>query len=74
MVFTVQVDNAGPGTANDVKLSDTLPTGVVGDTWVEDPDNAECEITGGNQLDCAFGDLASGASKTVNMMTRHRLF
>ncbi|MBK5111178.1 MAG: DUF11 domain-containing protein, partial [Thermoleophilia bacterium] len=67
VVFTIQVDNAGPGTANGVKLDDTLPTGVVGDTWVEDPDNAECTITGGNQLDCDFGTMGAGAPKTVTV-------
>ena len=67
VVFTMEVSNTGPGTAKGVTLSDTLPTGVVGNTWVEDPDNPQCEITGGNQLDCDFGDLTSGASKTVTV-------
>ena len=66
VVFTIQVDNAGPGTAKDVQLSDNLPGGVAG-AWVEDPDNTDCTITGGNQLDCDFGDLTSGASKTVTV-------
>ena len=66
VVFTIQVDNAGPGTAKAVTLSDTLPGGVAG-AWVEDPDNPDCTITGGNQLDCDFGDMASGDSKTVTV-------
>ena len=58
VVFTIQVDNSGPGTAKSVTLSDTLPSGTAG-AWVEDPDNPDCQITG-NQLDCDFGDMASG--------------
>ncbi len=65
VVFTIQVDNAGPGTAKGVTLSDALPSGTAG-AWVEDPDNPDCQITG-NQLDCDFGDMASGASRTVTV-------
>ncbi|MBK5111673.1 MAG: DUF11 domain-containing protein [Thermoleophilia bacterium] len=65
VVFTVQVDNAGPGTAKGVQVSDTLPGGTAG-AWVEDPDNPDCEIAGG-VLNCDFGDLAAGASKTVTV-------
>mgnify|MGYP000234675307 CR=1 FL=1 len=36
-------------------------------SWVEDPDNLDCTITDGNQLDCDFGDMASGASETVTV-------
>ena len=66
VAFTIKVDNAGPGTAKGVTLSDTLPGGVAG-AWVEDPDNLNCEVTGGNQLNCDFGDMAFGASKTVTV-------
>ena len=45
VVFTIQVDNAGPGTAKGVTLSDALPSGTAR-TWVEDPDNPDCAITG----------------------------
>ncbi|MBK5111783.1 MAG: DUF11 domain-containing protein [Thermoleophilia bacterium] len=65
VVFTVQVDNAGPGTAKGVTVSDTLPAGTAG-AWVEDPDNPDCEIAGG-VLNCDFGDLAAGASESVTV-------
>jgi uncharacterized repeat protein (TIGR01451 family) len=64
--FTMTVTNIGPGTATAVGLDDTLPSGTAG-AWVEDPDNADCTITGGNQLSCSFGDLAANASRTVTV-------
>ncbi len=67
VVFTIDVTNNGPGLAKAVKVSDTLPAGVIGDSWVEDPDNPLCEITGGNQLDCDFGDLGSGEGDSVTV-------
>ena len=62
VVFTIAVTNNGPGTAKAVTLIDTLPGPVAGD-WVEDPDNTECTITGGNQLYCDFGDMASATAR-----------
>ena len=67
VVFEITVSNSGPGTAKAVTLSDSLPTGVVGNSWVEDPDNPDCEITGGNQLNCDFGDIPAGQSATVRV-------
>src|SRR5207249_4244482 len=57
--FTILVTNEGPGTAKDVTLTDTLPTGIV---WSED--SAACSIAAG-AITCAFGDLADGATRTV---------
>jgi uncharacterized repeat protein (TIGR01451 family) len=59
--FTVVVTNEGPGTAFDVSLVDTLPGGVA---WTEDSD--DCEIAGG-VMTCDFGDLPSGAERTVHV-------
>ena len=59
--FTILVTNEGPGTAKDVTLTDTLPTGIV---WSED--SADCSIAAG-VLTCAFGDLADGATRTVHV-------
>ncbi len=65
--FAVRVDNGGPGVAKAVTLSDPLPSGTAGG-WVIDsqPAGNPCSITVGT-LSCAFGDLAPGASKTVEV-------
>jgi uncharacterized repeat protein (TIGR01451 family) len=59
--FTIVVENLGPGTAKSVTLSDNLPGGL---TWIED--SADCSIAAG-VLTCSFGDLASGATRTINL-------
>ena len=59
--FTIVVTNNGPGVAKHVTLSDTLPVGV---DWQQD--NADCSITAG-VLSCDFGNLASGASRTIHV-------
>jgi uncharacterized repeat protein (TIGR01451 family) len=72
--FTITVSNsadAGTGTATNVELSDPLPAGSDLD-WSEDPDNADCEITGsqGSQtLACSFGDLAAGDSVSIHLVS-----
>ncbi|HTU14734.1 MAG TPA: VWA domain-containing protein [Solirubrobacterales bacterium] len=65
--YTLQVSNAGPGTAGSVSLTDPLPAGTAG-TWTisSQPGGNPCSITAGN-LNCAFGDLAPGASVTVKV-------
>lgn len=65
--YTMVTSNGGPGVAKAVTLSDTLPSGTAGG-WVVDtqPAGNPCSITG-NLLSCSFGDLASGASKTVKV-------
>ena len=65
VVFTIKVDNAGPGVAKAVKLSDNLPGGTAGD-WVEDPENPNCSINAG-ALSCNFGDINSGDSRSVTV-------
>ena len=78
-VFTVVVNNSGPGTATGVTLSDDLPNDG-GLTWsltsaTKNPGGtdvaAQCTtlaggaLPNGNELDCAFGNLTSGQSVTV---------
>ena len=60
-IFTIKVENLGPGNATGVVVSDTLPAGL---TWTED--EADCSITDG-VLTCNVGDLAVGASKTYSV-------
>lgn len=66
--FTITVTNLGPGTALDVNLTDELPAGV---SWTLGGANAaQCAIdTSGDPdvLECAFGQLAAGASRTATL-------
>src|SRR5205823_9167082 len=61
--FTITVTNDGPGTAFGVTAHDTLPSG----TWTLGGANAgDCSITAG-VLNCSFGTLTSGASRTITL-------
>jgi uncharacterized repeat protein (TIGR01451 family) len=62
--FTITVTNEGPGTVADVTLHDQLPSGIA---WTESPDDPDCVISGGS-LDCSFGDLVEGASRSVHIV------
>jgi uncharacterized repeat protein (TIGR01451 family) len=61
VTWTIVVSNDGVGTAKNVTLFDQLPPGI---DWSED--SASCSISGGI-LNCNFGDLASGATRTVHV-------
>jgi len=62
--FSMVVSNAGPGTAYDVALDDTLP----GSGWsIDSQDGSACNITGGNLLHCDIGTLAPQATYTVKV-------
>src|SRR5262249_36100360 len=68
--FTITVSNTSVGTATAVTLNDPLPTGV-GVSWSINPAYAgpgTCGIAA-NTLTCAFGDLASGASASVHIVS-----
>jgi uncharacterized repeat protein (TIGR01451 family)/fimbrial isopeptide formation D2 family protein len=59
VVFTLQVANAGPSTAREVTVSDTLPDGLGFVSF--DADGWTCAATG-QQLDCALNStLAAGS-------------
>ena len=70
IAYTVVVTNEGPGTANNVTISDDLPGGTGIDWSIQtNPDNA-CSITGSppsETLSCTFTSLAAGASKSVTV-------
>jgi uncharacterized repeat protein (TIGR01451 family) len=65
--YTITVSNGGAGTAKDVIVTDTLPTNA-GLNWTIDGGTgaAQCSISAG-VLTCHFGDMASGATKTVHL-------
>jgi len=67
--FTMVVTSNGPGTAHNVVLSDPLPTkgGVLNWTLDTNPGNV-CTVVS-NQLNCNFGDLANGQTRTVVVKT-----
>jgi uncharacterized repeat protein (TIGR01451 family) len=65
-VFSITLTNQGPGTATGVQINDALPAGF---TWTvsQQPAQGTCSITGGTALNCAIGNLAQGASVTVQV-------
>jgi uncharacterized repeat protein (TIGR01451 family) len=65
--FTITATNNGAGTAHGVTVTDTLPTDA-GLSWTIDAANSDagCSIAAG-VLTCNWGDLASGASKSVHI-------
>lgn len=69
--FTVTVTNGGPGTAFGATISDPLPGGD-GIDWSISPAVTGCTITGtppNETLTCAAADLASGASRSVHVVS-----
>ena len=64
-VFTIVISNVGQGTAENVTLFDVLP----GSGWsiASQPAGNPCSISSGNTLSCVFGDLVSGATRTVSV-------
>ena len=70
--FLITVGNNGPGTANGVTLTDTLPTNGGLDWTIDLIDGLApgaqpaCSIAAG-VLTCDFGSLAEGASHTVHV-------
>jgi uncharacterized repeat protein (TIGR01451 family) len=67
--FSVTVSNSGQGPAQNVAISDALPSGS-GVNWSLSPSVAGCSITGSPQmLNCSFASLASGASQTVHVIS-----
>ena len=59
LTYTVEVTNNGPDTAEDVVLTDDLPSSV---NFVS-VNGTGC--SGTKNITCLLGDLSSGASKTV---------
>jgi uncharacterized repeat protein (TIGR01451 family) len=65
--FTVTASNAGPGTAHDVTISDSLPPGD-GISWSIESQSpsGSCTISSGT-LNCNVASLAAGAKVTVHV-------
>src|SRR5262249_44278796 len=60
--FSMVVTSTGPGTANNVQLSDPLPTLGNLNNWVITSNPGGCSITGVT-LNCSYGNLPNGASR-----------
>jgi uncharacterized repeat protein (TIGR01451 family) len=63
--WTITVTSNGPDAAEDVMLTDTLPS-VSGSWSVDGPDSASCTLTG-NSLSCDFGTVPVGESRSVHV-------
>ena len=69
IAFSIKVSSIGSATANNVVLTDTLPSGLTWTVSGADAVAAGCAgtLAGGSTLTCNFGSLASGATRTVNL-------
>lgn len=66
--FTITVSNTGTGAANNVTVTDNLPSGM---TWSLSPANtpAGCGIAGTPQvLTCTFSSIAAGSFVTIHVV------
>jgi uncharacterized repeat protein (TIGR01451 family) len=66
-VFTIVVTNNGPGPAEGVMLTDTLPADKTWSITSETADACSLGGDGGNELTCDIGELADGATYTVEV-------
>ncbi len=61
--YTITVTNAGPGTAFDVTVEDTLPPGE----WTVATDTGTCDTPATGSFSCALGDLADDQVVTITV-------
>ena len=68
--FQISVSNAGPGVAENVTVTDALPTGA-GISWsvTQQPAQGSCSIDGSQVLSCSLGDVAAGTTLTIEVTT-----
>jgi large repetitive protein len=65
VTFTLSVTNNGPSPAADAGIEDTFPANLTPQS-LGGANAADCQIAG-QQVDCAFGSLAVGDSRTVTV-------
>ena len=68
LTYTLAVHNAGPATAQTVKVSDALPPTVT----LLSADSSQGSCSDAATLSCDLGDLAAGADATVTIKVRPR--
>ncbi|MCC7362611.1 MAG: DUF11 domain-containing protein [Anaerolineales bacterium] len=64
LIYTLVITNYGPSDARNVVVTDTLPAEV---TFVS---GDGCTDLGGGVIACALGDLAAGATRTVDLVVQ----
>ena len=64
--WTITIVNDGPSDAQNVAMTDTLPTALDATTIVVDAGGSSCTLTG-LQLDCTVATLADGDTVTVTV-------
>src|SRR5437870_2748386 len=67
--FTIVVASTGPGLAKNVVLNDPLPTLGNLNSWSITSDPSRLCTLVANTLNCPFGDLANGQTRTVTVAT-----
>jgi uncharacterized repeat protein (TIGR01451 family) len=67
--FSMVVNSIGPGTAGNVVLNDPLPTLGNLSTWIISSDATGLCTIAANTLNCPYGSLASGQTRTVTVST-----
>lgn len=65
LVYTIEVSNGGPSTAQNVVLLDTLPAGTTLVSAVGGTGAAACALSGPGVVSCDIGDLDPGQSVTI---------
>lgn len=65
LTYTVTVTNGGPSTADDVVVTDPLPSGTTYVSGVDGNGATVCALVQQNQVVCELGTLQPGATKTV---------
>ncbi len=65
LTYTIKATNAGPSTAQEVTLTDTLPAGTTFAKGVDGNGATVCTLVQTDQVVCALGALDPGQSKTV---------
>jgi uncharacterized repeat protein (TIGR01451 family) len=65
VIFTISVTNNGPSAAADVEIEDTFPANLIPQS-LGGANAADCQRAG-QQVDCAFGTLAVGETRTFTV-------
>jgi uncharacterized repeat protein (TIGR01451 family)/fimbrial isopeptide formation D2 family protein len=63
VTYTLKVENEGPDAAQNVVVTDPLPTGI---SYASD--DAGCTVAG-QRVTCEIGELANGSSRTIHLHT-----
>ncbi|MDP9159568.1 MAG: SBBP repeat-containing protein [Acidobacteriota bacterium] len=69
LAYTIQVSNAGPGTANSVLIQDTIPTGTTFSSYSTTTAKCTAPAVGGTgTLSCTSSSLLMGGKITVKLV------